>query len=255
MIYLIAIILTKKEVKPDRVIGHLFLKYFSYKIKNKSIIYMIKRLSLFDSECETKHLERSITALYLSVILFVYGYFILFKMQNLIFMIIFSSLIFFFPHLKLREKYNDIKYDIITILPDKIMSLTLLLSSGMNMANAIEYISKDKDIVSDIFKITTNDIKKGGSTISVYNKLLAKCNIAPISKLSRIIILDEKNGSKKTIELLGDLNDELTNQKRAAILKRGEQASTKLLFPMMISLVGVIIAMTLPAFMELYKLF
>jgi len=156
----------------------------------------------------------------------------------------------FYHDLKLREWNKKIVHDIYEEMPVMIMSIKLLVIAGMPTVKAIERSTQNGQISLCIGKVNTKVIN-GSSIVKSYMFLANRLQLSNITRFCRIVIQDEKHGSKETIQLLDKLLDDLWKQRKTNYLKRGEEASTKLLMPMMMALVSILIAMMVPALSQL----
>jgi hypothetical protein len=155
---------------------------------------------------------------------------------------------------KLIEKSKMVENEIIREMPNIIMSLRLLLMTGMPLTMAIDTIPV-KSIFSGALHDCNELIKKGRPSSKVYMALLMRCQLQPVTRFCRILVQDEKNGSRESILLLEKLCDDIWKERKSICLKRSEASSTKLLIPMMMSLLGVLIAVTVPAILQLFSAF
>jgi len=156
----------------------------------------------------------------------------------------------FYHDLKLREWNKKTLDDIYEEMPVMIMSIKLLIIAGMPTVKAIERSTKNGQISLCIGKINTKVIN-GSSLVKSYMFLANRLQLPSVTRFCRIVIQDEKHGSKETIQLLDKLLDDLWKQRKTNYLKRGEEASTKLLIPMMMALVSILVAMMVPALSQL----
>ena len=67
-------------------------------------------------------------------------------------------------------------------------------------------------------------------------------------KLAFLLISHLRQGNEKILSLLSDETDAALEERRNLARKKGEEAGTKLLFPMMLMLVVVMFLILLPAF-------
>lgn len=163
-----------------------------------------------------------------------------------------SCFIFYLPDLKLKEKYNEVDYMLNQSLPTYIMHLSLLLEAEFALYNAVQMIETEsylKLIMTDVLKEI--QIRGFDSMIEVTSKV----HHHGMLRLSRLLVQTQRLGDDELVPLLEHLTEELWREKKSNLLKKGEQASTKLVLPMMLSLLGVTLAITVPAIYQLYQVF
>jgi len=167
-----------------------------------------------------------------------------------------AILIAVLPYLKLLRTSKEIIDEIQMKLPVLLVELNLLLGTGLSMRMALLEISScERNVLLRILQRSNRQLKAGYSFEHTYMGLANRCHLESMTAFTRIIIQDEKNGTKDTLVKLTKLCDELWKLKKSEVLKKGEEASTKMLLPMMIALLAVIVAVSVPAIYELFSIF
>lgn len=141
--------------------------------------------------------------------------------------------------------------------PHLVNKLVLLLNAGMSMRAAFEKTAHDYRIslknggpkregFDEILRMCA-DMEKGVSEIDAYRKLGERSKEAKYRTFSTLLVQNLRKGSGELINQLereaGEAFEE--RKKRARIL--GEQAGTKLMFPMMLMLMVVFAILMIPA--------
>lgn len=132
-------------------------------------------------------------------------------------------------------------------------SLWIYIEAGMNIKRAIkQYITGigDKDsILVDELRYTINQIENGEAEYSAYEELGARLNLSVYMNLMRHISQNLKMGTKDLRALMETEVTMALEAKKETAKKLGEEASTKLVFPMIVLLLVVMIMIMTPAFM------
>lgn len=253
---LLIIFLTNRSVAFDQSFGFYLDKRLKFRLTIKSVTLRrnLKFCQLLESKATLHYSYKKITMSYLALTIFFYMTIIL-GVNSLFYTICTSLFVFMLPDIRLKEEAKSIEEKIVSELPDAFMSLKLLIGAGLTVEKSIEHLSRYEGIFYNLLEKVSKNITLGQALSPNMMNLASKCQIQSVTQFSRIIITDEKNGSLKTLELLDNLCQDLWKQKRSLYLKKGEEASTKLLIPMMISLIGVIIAVTIPAILQLFTSF
>lgn len=249
MIVLLSL-LFKKDIY---LVGGLFLDRFlgiRMPIKSTSILRKLNRLKSLKTSYRWQ--DYKATACIFAVEMVIVA--LIFKGPIKLYLIGLASFVYFLPDLKLNEINKQLELEVLKHMPMVMMSLMLLLKAGMPTRRALDQLNF-KDIFSLKLKEINEMVKSGQSLSKAFSNFQSTCQMHDVTRFCRILIQDEKNGSHETVKLLDKLRDDLYQQKRNAYLKRGEELSTKLLFPMMIALFGVLIAITFPAIMALVSSF
>lgn len=98
-------------------------------------------------------------------------------------------------------------------------------------------------------QIAGQEMKSGISEMSAYERFGKRCGIQLYSKFSALLTQNLRKGSTKLGPLLKEESRLAFEERKNAARKAGEEAGTKLLFPMMMMLCVVMLMILLPAFM------
>ena len=90
-------------------------------------------------------------------------------------------------------------------------------------------------------------MKSGVPEIECYSHFAQRCGLHPYIKLAGILSQNVKRGTKGVGEALEKETGEVSAMRKDAARKKGEEAGTKLLFPMIIMLIVTIVVIIYPA--------
>lgn len=156
--------------------------------------------------------------------------------------------------LRLKSDVKKRRLQIQMEFPDFVNKLTLLLNAGLPMSKAWEKISADHDskgyFHSEVFK-TVCDIRSGKNETEAYGEFAKRVKTAEISRLMSTLVQNTKRGGNGLVLSLRLQSNECWEMRKNAVKKLGEEASTKLLFPMMIMFLAVIIIVITPAIISM----
>ncbi len=131
-------------------------------------------------------------------------------------------------------------------------SLWLYIEAGMNIKRAIsEYVNAAENmnsLLTQELNYTLNQIDNGESEYESYEELGARLNLPVYVSLMRHISQNLQMGTKDLRMLMEAEVTIALEAKKEAAKKLGEEASTKLVFPMIILLVVVMMIIMTPAF-------
>lgn len=154
-----------------------------------------------------------------------------------------------------KKRTKEIKYD----FPEFLTKLVLLLNAGLPLEKAwgktLEDVSDDKltsSLINEMEK-TYRDIKNSNNKTESLNKLSRRCKVQEISKFTSIVLQNMNKGSSDMVFMLKQLSDECWVERKLAAKQKGEEASSKLLFPMMLMLITVLAIVLLPAMMQMFS--
>ena len=157
--------------------------------------------------------------------------------------------------LKKRKKDMELEYSEIA------SKMAILLGSGMSVKQAWSNISaryldkRKKNQMSEIpiyeeMLITEREINDGKSERIAYQNFCERVNIMCYHRLIRLLISSLDRGSRNICENLEQESEEAFEERKAVARRLGEEASTKMLLPMMIMMSIVIAVIIVPAILS-----
>ena len=162
-----------------------------------------------------------------------------------------------------KEKTEAIRRELQNDYPDIISKLLLFLQAGLTVRNSFEKISEDYLYSLQKYKMnprisyeeiaeTCRELQGGMPEIQAYERFGNRCPASEYKVLSVLLIQNLKKGNQSILLLLErEAAEALEERKRQARIQ-GEQASSKLIFPMLLQLVIVLTILMFPAFLSFY---
>lgn len=154
---------------------------------------------------------------------------------------------------KQHKKYDMIRAD----FPDIVSKLVLLVNAGMTLSRAWEKICTDTKKDTPLYKelkITYQQIQSGKPESEAYEDFAKRCRVKEITKFITLIIQNLKKGTDDLVPLLKLQADECWQLRKGRAKKLGDEASEKLIIPLMIMFIGILIIVILPAVLQLSSL-
>lgn len=158
----------------------------------------------------------------------------------------------------LQEKKKREKEQMIQDYPEILSKLTLLLGAGVNLRRAMERIGKDyvesrkkgeERKAYEVILEICQEMERGVSEKRAYEELGEKCGILYYKTLSALLVQHLQKGSGDMGRILEEEAGKAQEIRRQQARILGEQASTKLLFPMILMLLVVFILLMVPAWL------
>lgn len=154
-----------------------------------------------------------------------------------------------------RKKKHQIKEEIIDEYPVVLQKMSMYLASGMTIRSIWQAIYeegvKKKGKEAPFYMqmgISINELKSGISEGLSYTRFGERTQVMEIVRFTALLSQNLKKGSSKLKDLLDEESGKAFMEKKQRAVKKGEQAGTKLLLPMMILLIDVLIIIMVPAF-------
>lgn len=160
------------------------------------------------------------------------------------------ALVIFISYKELDKKVKERRLSIQIDFPDFLNQLVLLISAGMTVSRAWERIvdqSEKETVLYDELRIVLADIRAGKSEINAFEDFAKRCRIPEITRFSSVIIQNINKGSSDIVPMLLRQASECWEMRKHAARRIGEEASSKLLFPMMLMFAAVLLIVATPA--------
>jgi hypothetical protein len=140
---------------------------------------------------------------------------------------------------------------------DIVEKLSLYVSAGIGIKNSFQRVLAQYDS-KDVFRpgfeevrIVCREMESGVSEVEAYEHLGQRAVIPEYRKLSLLILQNVKRGTEGLAAAFEKEEMEVFLMRKNRVRTAGEEASTKLIFPMMGLLVMVIVVMIVPALMNI----
>lgn len=175
------------------------------------------------------------------------------------FAVVSLALAFYLTDNELNEKVKKRRFMIQIDFPDFLNKLILLVNAGMTISSAMEKIvldrqevveNQDRPLYKELQRMM-QEIKAGVPEVKAYEDLAKRCKIPEISKFTSVIIQNLRKGNAELVSILRLQAVECWDMRKNVARRLGEEASTKLLFPMMIMLLAILIIVVTPVAMQL----
>lgn len=151
---------------------------------------------------------------------------------------------------KIRKRRRSIQLD----FPEFLSKLALLVNAGLTATTAITRISKDakrKRPLYDELSAAIKEIEGGKPEAQVYEDFARRCRVPEVSTFVAILIQNLRKGNGEMVPLLRLQADSCWEDRKNTAKKLGEEAATKLVFPMALIFIAILIMLLAPAVMQL----
>lgn len=132
--------------------------------------------------------------------------------------------------------------------------LVLLVNAGLTIPGSIQKIVRDNKKNNPLYTelaMTLNDMSSGKPDFQAYEDLARRCRLQEVTLFVSILLQNMRKGNAEIIPILRlQANTSWENRKNIA-KKLGEEASTKLLIPMVIVFIAILIMVLTPAVFQL----
>lgn len=164
--------------------------------------------------------------------------------------------------IKIKRRQNEISAD----FPHFVEKFTLLVNTGLPLQKSWERAALSGEKTGE--KIIKKPVKKSGylstelaRSLALINagtsfgetleKFIRRCRCAEVTRFISIIILNSKKGGPELSAVLRVMTSECWQNRKNTARRLGEEASTKLLFPMMLIFASILLIVATPAILSL----
>ncbi|MBE5937620.1 MAG: hypothetical protein E7265_06275 [Lachnospiraceae bacterium] len=160
---------------------------------------------------------------------------------------------------KLRQDMERRNRQLIMDYPDVINRYILLLGSGINMRGVWQRMCNDYSKVNtkhfhyvyEEMQYSLNELSAGMPEVEVYERFGRRIGLLPYMKLCTMLSQNLKKGNKHLIEQLRVTSIDAIQDRRDTVKRLGEEASSKLLLPMMLQFLLILIIVMYPALISM----
>lgn len=152
---------------------------------------------------------------------------------------------------KLSNQEKERKDKILLELPEVVNKLILLINAGETVQQGlIKCVTTANDPDSPLVEELTEAVNKMVSNEPfhhVLNDLSRKCGIQEISIFTTTILLNYRKGGSDLLIALREISHDLWEKRKNISKAKGEEASSKLVFPLVMIFIAVMIIVGYPA--------
>ncbi len=165
---------------------------------------------------------------------------------------------YFADEQKIRKRAEQRRIQLEMDYPEIMWKLTMLLGAGLTMHNAFVKIAEDYHKTKgktyryayEEMLAVCYEMKRGVPEGEAYERFGRRCELPAYAKMGTLLSQNLKKGAKGLLEVLErEAVSSLEEQKNLA-RRLGEEAGTKILFPMLLLLIVVFILLLAPAVMS-----
>ena len=138
--------------------------------------------------------------------------------------------------------------------PEFINKLVLLVNAGMTISKAWEKIiveNRKEHVLYDEMRYALMEIRSGKPEAIAYEEFARRCRVKEITKFVSIIVMNLRRGGAEIVPVLKAQADECWEMRKNTAKQLGEEASTKILIPLMIMFLGIVIIVATPAVLSM----
>lgn len=171
-----------------------------------------------------------------------------------VFGLILAALVWYWTDRNLETKLRRKKREMLVSLPGLINKIAILVNAGLPLTSAIQKVVRDagqKDPLYRELSYLLADINTGKPVNRAYEDLARRCRMPEITRFVSTILQNLNRGSADLVHVLRILAQEAWEKRKEVARKQGEEAASKLVFPMVMIFAAVSLIVIAPAVMTM----
>ncbi|WP_138752746.1 type II secretion system F family protein [Paenibacillus sinopodophylli] len=165
--------------------------------------------------------------------------------------IIFGIVLALRPFVEAGRKVEQRKQLMIIELPDMLSKLMLLVGAGETVHQALARCLEGKEAKQHpLYKEwgeAVSMLRNGQSFMAAMERFNRRCSVQEVSVFTTVLLLNYRRGGEHFVLALRELSYTLWEKRKAIARSRGEEASSKLVFPLVGILLVLMILVAAPA--------
>ena len=167
--------------------------------------------------------------------------------------IVLGALLPFALYKDLSSKVQRRDQDILVEVRELLNRIVLLVGAGETVQRAIMHCvasqgERDHPLYNELRK-TAHDLNNGYSFQQSFEQFSRRCGVQEVTIFTTTVLLNFRRGGGDFVLALRDLSHVLWEKRKAVSRAKGEQASSKLVFPMVLIFFTIVVMIGAPAFM------
>lgn len=220
----------RKRIKEiSEVQGKKYAEYYYYVIQGAKWTYGFTALTFF---CILGAMANTAIALVLGVVL--------------------SGMLMWYVEELMNDQLEERRDELIADLPQMLSKLTLLVNSGMIMREAWAKVAYGNDrVLYREMQLTVKEMQNGISDLDAFRNFADRCAVKEIRRFASTLIQNLQKGNSELAYFLMEMSDEMWDEKKHLVKRKGEAANSKLLMPIGMIFIGILIMIIVPAFLNM----
>lgn len=162
---------------------------------------------------------------------------------------------------KILEAQKEKKEQMLFDYPEIVSQIIILMGAGMTAKNTWRKMTEDYQEqrrnsgkirwAYEEIEFTLKEMNNGIPELECYERFAKRCDLMPYAKLGTLLAQNLKKGTKGLWVQLEMEARQAMNDRKNQVKRLGEEASTKLLLPMLLMLIVVMLIVIVPAFLSI----
>lgn len=169
---------------------------------------------------------------------------------HIVFCILLPGCIAYFSDRDLFDRVKKRRLELQCDFPDFVNKLTLLINAGMTVTRAWARTAEDNGRDTPLYHEVNSvlqDIRSGIPEHKAYEEFAKRCRVPVITRFISVILQNIRKGNAELVPILRVFANECWELRKNTAKKLGEEASTKMLLPLMLMFIAILLIVGMPA--------
>lgn len=162
-----------------------------------------------------------------------------------------------YPLMKLKQldkRIEQRKRQIVLELPDLLSKITLLVNAGETIQKALQRCVKQTEeyerspLMAELYMLV-QQLQCNSSFSQAMEQFNKRCGVQEVSIFTTTVLLNYRRGGEEFVLTLCNFTRELWEKRKSTVRTLGEEASSKLVFPMVCIFLAIMVIIATPAIM------
>lgn len=155
--------------------------------------------------------------------------------------------IVYYFNVVITEKITFRTDSILCSFSEVLSKLALLVNAGMIINEAWEKVAiTGEGVLYEEMRLAVEEMRNGTSEFDAYMNFSQRCSNPEVTKFTSTLVQNLQKGNKELVEFLKQFSNESWTEKKHYALRKGEEASGKLLIPIAIMFLGLMLMIMIP---------
>ncbi|MCR4441961.1 MAG: type II secretion system F family protein [Peptococcaceae bacterium] len=168
----------------------------------------------------------------------------------LLFCLVLTGGLYLLPDYELQKKVKQRRFLLQADFPGFLNRITLLLGAGMTITGAWEKIAKETHKNTPLYRELRRslvEIEAGKPHLRAYEDFAQRCRIPEINRFVSAVVRNIRKGNAELVLILSAQGSDCWEMRKHTARRLGEEASTRMLFPLALMLIAIMLIVSTPA--------
>lgn len=166
--------------------------------------------------------------------------------------VLLAGLLMWYMEELMNDRLEERREELLSTMPQMLSKLTLLVNSGMIAREAWNKVAYGSEgVLYEEMRLTVKEMQNGVSELDAYKNFADRCSLKEIRRFASTMVQNLSKGNAELVYFLKEMSDEMWEEKKHLVKRKGEAANSKLLMPTVMIFVGILIMIIVPAFMNM----